>query len=377
MDCVNVVLGTSVTHLSISDVAILPHQNTNVTQTPKTKSFTVARAIVRSFFLSQEAVYNYFFNLPVESVAIAQTSIIHRTCPNQSPIGQQEVSFHALSNSVFSRTVANTYMMSLQYLDLGINSLVYNGLSCVWPPNVTNMNLSSNRLTDLVLNCLPKGLQMQDLQNNQVSTVLSKVLKLEKLLSLNLNSNRLRDLPGSIGFPILRKLLLINSLHAPSVTKLESCPKVKADVSDNSFASTCALRSFKRLQPSKHYCNYPEAVGDSAMEDTCILGVSCNGGLLAAAILWPRSVFVLSGHFVKSGLCHYELHQHHSSDSIVLVLVEPLPRYLIQSKYYQLKMMMSRHTYLEWPRKAKHRLFWANLALKADLPNAPITEQEE
>ncbi len=79
-------------------------------------------------------------------------------------------------------------------------------------------------------------------------------------------------------------------------------------------------------------------------------------------------MFVLSAHFVKSEWCHYELyfasHQRlaHGSDSIVLVLLEPLPQYLIPSKYYQLKSMMGRHTYLEWPQdRAKHRLFWANL----------------
>ncbi|KAG8004051.1 Toll-like receptor 6 [Nibea albiflora] len=99
-----------------------------------------------------------------------------------------------------------------------------------------------------------------------------------------------------------------------------------------------------------------------------------------------RSLFVLSAHFVKSEWCHYELyfasHQRlaQGSDSVVLVLLEPLPQYLIPSKYYQLKSMMSRHTYIEWPQdRAKHRLFWANLraALQADLPNAPVTELED
>ncbi|TSK87431.1 Toll-like receptor 6 [Bagarius yarrelli] len=89
-------------------------------------------------------------------------------------------------------------------------------------------------------------------------------------------------------------------------------------------------------------------------------------------------VFVLSSHFVQSEWCHYELyfasHQWitRGMDNIVLILLEPLPTYLIPSKYYQLKAMMARRTYLEWPQeKGKQKLFWANLraALEADLPD--------
>ncbi|KAK2891363.1 hypothetical protein Q8A67_014006 [Cirrhinus molitorella] len=96
-----------------------------------------------------------------------------------------------------------------------------------------------------------------------------------------------------------------------------------------------------------------------------------------------RCVFVLSSHFVQSEWCHYELyfanHQRvtRGMDSIILILLEPLPLYLIPSKYYQLKSMMSRRTYLEWPSEgSKQKLFWANLraALQADLP---ITSERE
>ncbi|XP_070768859.1 toll-like receptor 1 [Enoplosus armatus] len=535
---VNVVLHTSITHLTASDVAMykLPYKDTDVIKTSKMKSFTAIRAVVKSFFFSQEAVYNFFINLPVESLAIVETSIIHMTCPkSQSHILQLDFSFGALSDSIFSRVegqdirecenldnvrklilVGNNlkslqllskrvqYMKSLQHLDLSLNSLVYDGLEgCVWPPNITNMTLSSNGLKDSVFTCLPKGTETLNLQNNQISVVPSSILKLENLSSLNLNANRLRDLPVCNGFPVLNELMLqSNSLHAPSVSKLESCPKLKTlDVSSNPFTCTCALRSFISLGiksekkkshtgiellswPMDYYCTYPEAVRDSTLRDIWIPEVSCDVGLLAATILCPaviliiavvtlcyhldvpwymgmiwqwtrakhrarsrqvrpedlmgvefhafvsysqhdaewvhnsllpnlegpagglqishhekdfvpgktiiqniitcveksrRSVFVLSAHFVKSEWCHYELyfasHQRlaQGSDSVVLVLLEPLPQYLIPSKYYQLKSMMGRHTYLEWPQdRAKHRLFWANLraALQEELPNA-------
>ncbi|XP_044219069.1 toll-like receptor 1 [Thunnus albacares] len=539
---VNVVLTTTITHLTASDVAMknLPREDSNVTETSKMKSFTARRAVVTSFFFSQKAVYNFFINMPVESLAIVETAIIHMTCPNTtSPILQLNFSYCAMSDTIFSSAknpetlecknlgnlrklilVANNlkslqllskrvqYMSSLQHLDLSLNSLVYDGRSkCVWPSNITNMTLSSNGLTDSVFKCLPKGTENLDLQNNQVSVVPSSIFKLDKLLSLNLNANRLRDLPVCNGFPILSLLLLkSNSLHAPTVSKLESCPKLKVlDVSYNPFTCTCALRYFRSLGitsekkksntgvellnwPHDYYCSYPEAVRDATLKYVLIPEVTCNVGLLAATILCPavlviivvmtlcnrwdvpwymrmiwrwtrhrarrqvrpedlvgvefhafvsysqrdadwvqnsllpnlqgpagglrichheknfvpgktiieniiscveksrRSVFVLSAHFVKSEWCHYELyfasHQHlaRGSDSIVLVLLEPLPQYLIPSKYYQLKSMMERYTYLEWPQdRAKHRLFWANLraALQADLPNAPVEELEE
>ncbi|XP_065130289.2 toll-like receptor 1 [Paramisgurnus dabryanus] len=98
-----------------------------------------------------------------------------------------------------------------------------------------------------------------------------------------------------------------------------------------------------------------------------------------------RCVFVLSSHFVQSEWCHYELYfANHQKvtrgiNSIILVLLEPLPLYLIPSKYYQLKAMMSRRTYLEWPQDgAKQSLFWVNLraTLQADLPMPLEREQQ-
>lgn len=542
---VNVVLNTSLAHLYTADVVLsdLPQRDTDVATASKLKSFIVRRVVVNSFFFSQEAVYNFFINSPVDTLAIIDSPIIYMTCPkSQSRVLHLDFSYCSLSDSIFSRVVGQETiecenlnnmmnlilvgnnlkslhllskrtqnMKSLRHLDLGLNSLVYDGLeNCSWPPNIINMSLYSNGLTDSVFKCLPKGTEILDLQNNQISVIPSTILKLENLSSLNLNANRLRDLPVCNGFPILNELFLkSNSLHTPSVNKLGSCSRLKTlDVSSNPFTCTCGLKSFINLGiksenqesdtgiellswPSDYRCAYPEVNREFTLSSILIPEVNCNVGLLATAILCPaiaiiilvmglchrldipwyicmiwkwtrakhrarmrqvrpedlvgiefhafvsysqhdadwvhnslipnlegpsgglrichhekhfvpgksiieniitsveksrRSLFVLSAHFVKSEWCHYELyfasHQHltQGSDSVVLVLLEPLPQYLIPSKYYQLKAMMNRHTYIEWPQdRAKHRLFWANLraALQADLPNAPVTELEE
>lgn len=543
-DFVNVCFQISIPQLTASDIALhrLPFTDSPVIQASNTASFTATRVEVKTFFFDQEAVYNFFINMPVTRLTLTEISLVHMTCPkSESRIQQVDFSHCALSDSIFSRvedfkvleckTLVSVqklnlagnnlkslevlsqrlqYMKSLQYLDVSLNLLVYDGVGeCLWPLTITKMILNSNSLTDAVFKCLPEEIESLALQSNDISVVPSSVLTLKKLSSLNLAGNRLRDLPVCDTFPGLRVLQLkFNSLHTPSMENIESCPKLKTlDMSDNPFICSCALRSVLSLGaksqknashtvidlvgwPSAYQCAYPEALRNSTLDTVTIPEISCSTVLLVATILCPsvglivvvpllcrhfdvhwylkmiwlwtrakhrarvrarqedqpgvefhafvsysqhnaewvqgsllpnledpagglrichhekhfvpgrtivqniiacveksrRSVFVLSGHFVKSEWCHYELyfasHQHLSqgSDRVVLVLLEPLPQYLIPSKYYQLKSMMGRHTYLEWPQdKAKRRLFWANLraALQANLPNASAAEQRD
>ncbi|NWR53789.1 TLR1 protein, partial [Regulus satrapa] len=81
-----------------------------------------------------------------------------------------------------------------------------------------------------------------------------------------------------------------------------------------------------------------------------------------------KSIFVLSPNFVQSEWCHYELYfAHHklfseNSNSLILILLEPIPPYLIPARYHKLKALMAKRTYLEWPKeRSKRALFWANL----------------
>ncbi|NWU24131.1 TLR1 protein, partial [Dyaphorophyia castanea] len=90
-----------------------------------------------------------------------------------------------------------------------------------------------------------------------------------------------------------------------------------------------------------------------------------------------KSIFVLSPNFVQSEWCHYELYfAHHklfseNSNSLILILLEPIPPYLIPARYHKLKALMAKRTYLEWPKeRSKRALFWANLraAISINLP---------
>lgn len=94
-----------------------------------------------------------------------------------------------------------------------------------------------------------------------------------------------------------------------------------------------------------------------------------------------KSIFVLSPHFVQSEWCHYELYfaQHklysENTDNLILILLEPIPQYLIPTRYFKLKALMTQRTYLEWPKeKSKHALFWANLRAAISIS---LTELEQ
>ncbi|NXJ01055.1 TLR1 protein, partial [Psophia crepitans] len=92
-----------------------------------------------------------------------------------------------------------------------------------------------------------------------------------------------------------------------------------------------------------------------------------------------KSIFVLSPNFVQSEWCHYELYfAHHklfseNSNSLILILLEPIPPCIIPARYHKLKALMAKRTYLEWPKeRSKRALFWANLraAISINLPMA-------
>lgn len=81
-----------------------------------------------------------------------------------------------------------------------------------------------------------------------------------------------------------------------------------------------------------------------------------------------KSLFILSKNFVQSEWCNYELFfaQHRAisvnDDSLVFVLLEPIPTDPLPKKFLKLRTLLRQKTYLEWPAdERKQRVFWCNL----------------
>ncbi|XP_076127485.1 toll-like receptor 1 [Alosa pseudoharengus] len=81
-----------------------------------------------------------------------------------------------------------------------------------------------------------------------------------------------------------------------------------------------------------------------------------------------KTVFVLSQSFVHSEWCNYELFfaQHRAidvqRDSLVLILLEPIPPDSLSRKFLRLRSLLRQQTYLPWfQEEPKRQLFWASL----------------
>ncbi|MBN3310471.1 TLR1 protein, partial [Amia calva] len=81
-----------------------------------------------------------------------------------------------------------------------------------------------------------------------------------------------------------------------------------------------------------------------------------------------KTLFVLSRNFVQSEWCNYELFfAHHRAlsikeDSLVFILLEPIPADSLPRKFLRLRTLLQQRTYLEWPEEeGKRRIFWASL----------------
>lgn len=91
-----------------------------------------------------------------------------------------------------------------------------------------------------------------------------------------------------------------------------------------------------------------------------------------------KTLFVLSQNFIQSNWCTYELffaqHQAWSiqQDSLVFILLEPIPINSLPRKFLKLRSLLWQQTYLKWPNNDRHKeIFWARLKslLQASNPN--------
>ncbi|XP_051899851.1 toll-like receptor 6 isoform X2 [Pristis pectinata] len=479
---------------------------------------------VTTFYFSQPVIYDFFAKLKVENLTISDSDLIFMTCPEQGNhykfidftdnsitsdfFFQDCTSLNLLETFILQQnkllefykvTTMTRYMKSLKNLDVSQNQLTLDEkANCLWTNSLKKLNLSSNRLTDLVFTCLPSNLEVLDMEKNDISIVPKGINNLEMMKELYLGSNKLIRLPECSNFRNLEILFVEENLYQePSTNFLQTCQRLtRLNAASNPYTCTCHLRDFSRMKentqielvgwPESYQCTYPENLRGTLLKDFHVSEVMCNTAVLLVIILgsmivlavvmaltchfldlpwylrmicqWTqmkrrtmktdshqlsenlvyhafvsysqhdsgwvkeqmlpylekrenpfriclherhfipgkgiieniincieksyKSIFVLSPNFVQSEWCHYELYfaQHQvlseQSDNLILIVLEPIPQYMIPSKYYKLKSLMAKKTYLEWPKdKSKQRLFWANLQAAIGIKLTASTEK--
>ncbi|MEJ1274610.1 hypothetical protein NN561_005497 [Cricetulus griseus] len=302
----------------------------------------------------------------------------------------------------------------LLHLDLSQN-LLQNEIEepCLWPDTLTLLNLSSNKFEDSVFWCLPRKVQTLDLSHNRIQAVPRETIHLSALRELRVAFNFLTDLPGCSHFTSLSMLNIeMNLILSPSLDFFRSCQELKTlNAGGNPFRCSCELRDFIWLEkhseglmigwPDSYICEYPLSLKGTPLKDVYLPEFSCNTTLLIVTVvlamlflgmavvfcwlnldlLWSiaeniiscteksyKSIFVLSPNFVQSEWCHYEFYlAHHNPfhdnyDSIILILLEPIPSYCIPPRFHKLKALLEKQVHLEWPKDRRKRgLFWVNL----------------
>ncbi|XP_054680907.1 toll-like receptor 1 [Grus americana] len=492
------------------------------------KALMMKKVVITDLYFSQDDLYRIFADMNIAALTIAESEMIHMLCPSSdSPFRYLNFLKNDLTDLLFQKcdklmkletlilqknkfeslpkvSFMTSRMKSLKYLDISSNLLRHDraDVQCQWAESLTELDLSSNQLTDAVFECLPVNIKKLDLENNQITSVPMGMAELKYLTELNLASNRLADLPGCSGFMSLEFLNIgMNSILTPSADFFQSCPRVRElQAGHNPFKCSCELQDFIRLErqsggklfdwPAAYVCEYPENLRGTQLKDFHLSELACNTVLLLVTALlltlvlvavvaflciyldvpwymrmtwqWTqtkrrawhnnpeeqetvlqfhafisyserdslwvknelipnlekgegcvqlcqhernfipgksiveniitcieksyKSIFVLSPNFVQSEWCHYELYfAHHklfseNSNSLILILLEPIPPYIIPARYHKLKALMAKRTYLEWPKeRSKRALFWANLraAISINLPIADGKRCEE
>ncbi|NXD69701.1 TLR1 protein, partial [Eolophus roseicapillus] len=514
---------SSIQYLSINSVTQLSHVERCDFDYSGTsmKALIMEKVVITDLYFSQDDLYRIFADVNTAALTITDSKMIHMLCPSSdSPLRYLNFLKNDLTDLLYEKcdklaqletlilqknkfeslpkvSFMTSHMKSLKYLDMSSNLLHHEraDVQCQWAESLTELDLSSNQLTDAVFECLPVNIQTLDLQNNQINSVPRGMAELKALKELNLASNRLADLPGCGGFTSLEFLNVeMNSILTPSADFFQSCPRVRElQAGKNPFKCSCELRDFIHGErqsggrlfgwPAAYMCEYPEDLRGMQLKDFHLSELACNTVLLLVTallltlvlvgvvaflciyldVLWYvrmtwqwtqtkrrawqnhpaeqetvlqfhafvsyserdalwvkdelipnlekgegcvqlcqhernfipgksiveniincieksyKSIFVLSPNFVQSEWCHYELYfAHHklfseNSNSLILILLEPIPPYIIPARYHKLKALMAKRTYLEWPKeRSKRALFWANLraAININLPMA-------
>ncbi|KAG8516474.1 Toll-like receptor 10 [Galemys pyrenaicus] len=293
---------------------------------------------VRSFHIPQERVYLLFTKMNIENLTISDAQMPHMLFPIY-PTRFQYLNFanNILTDELFKNPIQLPYLKtlilkgnkletlslisdfakntSLKHLDLSQNLLQHeNDENCLWPETLIYMNLSSNKFADSIFKCLPRSIQILDLNNNKIYTVPKEIIHLKSLRELNLAFNFLTDLPGCSHF---RKLSILNVemnlILTPSLDFFQSCQEVKTlHAGRNPFWCTCELRGFIEKYSDGmlagwsdlYICEYPLNLKGTRLKDVHLPELSCNTALLILTIV---AVMLVLGIAVIFCCLHFDL----------------------------------------------------------------------
>ncbi|NWW97277.1 TLR10 protein, partial [Rhynochetos jubatus] len=161
------------------------------------KALTLEHVRNKVYYFNQEILYRQFSEMNIASLTIYDAYMPHMLCPNRTSSFQYlNFSHNALTDELFQNcdtltdlkllilqrnkfeslpvvSFMTSPMKSLQYLDLSSNLLRHDGADgqCQWAESLTELDLSSNQLTDSVFECLPVNIQKLNLGNNQITSV--------------------------------------------------------------------------------------------------------------------------------------------------------------------------------------------------------------
>ncbi|XP_015337511.1 toll-like receptor 10 [Marmota marmota marmota] len=290
-------------------------------------SNTVMKAIkleyvhFRIFNIPQDRMYLLFTNMNIENLTISDAQMPHMLFPNY-PVSFRYLNLanNILTDDLFKKPTQLPYLKTLilegnkletlslvssfvnstplMHLDLSQNLLQHNkDENCFWPETLITMNLSSNKFADSVFRCLPRSVQILDLNNNQIQTVPRESIHLKSLRELNIAFNFLTDLPGCSHFSRLSVLNIeMNFILSPSLDFFQSCQEVKIlHAGRNPFRCTCELRDFIQLEKysegmmigwsDSYICEYPLNLKGTRLKDVDLPELSCNTALLVVTIV--------------------------------------------------------------------------------------------
>ncbi|XP_039704669.1 toll-like receptor 10 [Pteropus medius] len=275
----------------------------------------------RIFYIPQEIVYLLFTKMDIENLTISDAQMPHMRFPIY-PTRFQYLNFanNILTDDLFKKPIQlphlKTFILkdnkletlslvssfanntSLKHLDLSQNLLQHeNDENCFWPETLIAMNLSSNKLADSVFRCLPRNIQILDLNNNKIQNVPKGIIHLKSLQELNLAHNFLTDLPECSHFRRLSILNIeMNLILSPTLDFFQSCQEIRTlNVGRNPFRCTCELRDFIQLEKysegmmigwsESYICEYPLNLKGTRLKDVYLPELSCNTALLIITIV--------------------------------------------------------------------------------------------